>query len=133
MAWLQLNPDGSTAGVSAHENDMTQGQFIGQTQVQVADDDARIVAFAAKQRVASAPPSPRPTPLQWLRRLTIDKQQAIFATAATNAVVLGWLFEADGAGGGIDVTDPLTAQGVAAIAAAVPVITANDQALLLAP
>lgn len=79
------------------------------------------------------PPPPRPTPLQWLRRLTPDKQQAIFVAAATNPVVLGWLFEADGAGGGIDVTDPLTVQGVAAIAAAIPAITAADQAILLAP
>src|SRR5690242_13102711 len=76
----------------------------------LADDDPRIAAFQAARAAAQ---KPKPTPLQWLRRLTMAKQQAIFAAAASNPVLLGWLFEADGAGGGIDVTDPTTQAGVA--------------------
>lgn len=77
-------------------------------------------------------PTLKPTPLAWLRRLAQATQQAIFTAAAQNPALLGLLFEADGAGGGIDVTDPTTQAGVGAMAAA-GVITQAEAAVLLAP
>jgi hypothetical protein len=126
MAFVQLDDAGHVVGLfTIPQNPPTPPGYTT-----IDDDDPRIATYiAARDNLFK----PRPTPLQWLRRLTLDKQQAIFAAAATNPLVLGWLFEADGVGGGIDVTDPLTIQGVTAIAAVVPTITADAQALLLAP
>lgn len=95
-------------------------------------DDATSAELQAFLAAAFQVLAPKPTPLAWLRRLAQATQQAIFTAAAQNPALLGLLFEADGAGGGIDVTDPTTQAGVGAMAAA-GVITQAEANALLAP
>lgn len=96
-------------------------------------DDATSAELQAYRAVATAVAQPKLTPLQWLKRLSPAKQQAVFTTALQAPALLGSLFMADGVGpGGIDVTDPQT---IALVAAWVQIGTldATDQATLLAP
>jgi hypothetical protein len=82
---------------------------------------------------APAPVTPKapPTPRQWLERLAPATESTIFAAAMGNAAILQWLFKAAG-NPTIDVTAAETISGVEAMAAA-GLITAQDQATLLAP
>jgi hypothetical protein len=77
-----------------------------------------------------APPAP-PSPRQWLERLSSEKQAAIAAGGLANAAVLLWLLKASGLST-IDVTLQETIDGVAALVSA-GILTADDQAVLLAP
>jgi hypothetical protein len=87
---------------------------------------ARMVAVAAPA-AAPVPPSPR----VWLERLPQVKQQAIMTAALGNAALLLWVMKAAGEGV-IDVTGQDAVAGVGALVAA-GVLTADDQAVLLAP
>lgn len=130
MAFIQLDTTGRTIGFGAIAQDMTQGHYAGGSQIEVADDDPRIGTYVAAQ---VAVPPPRPTPRQWLERLSPATQSAITAAAAKDAsgALLLWMLKAAG-NPAIDVTSAETVQGVGALVAA-GIITAADQAALLAP
>jgi hypothetical protein len=87
--------------------------------------------------VTVGPPPPRPippvppSPRQWLERLSPEKQAAIASGGLANAAVLLWLLKASGSST-IDVTLQETIDGVAALVSA-GILTADDQAVLLAP
>jgi hypothetical protein len=73
----------------------------------------------------------RPTPREWLERLSDAKQAAIAAAGVGNGTILLWLLKAAGTPT-IDVTSSETVAGVAALVTA-GVLTTADQAVLLAP
>lgn len=92
--------------------------------------DAELQAFlAAAMAVKPVPPTPR----VWLERLSPATQAAITSAAAkdTSGALLLWLLKASG-NPVIDVTAPETIAGVAALVS-IGIITAQDQAALLAP
>jgi hypothetical protein len=128
--FLILDISGSVQGVTTIAQDMAQGMFVGMTQIEVADDDDRVTTYLAAIKVE---PAPKPTPRQWLERLPPATQGAITQAAATDTTgaILLWLLKAAGTPT-IDVTAAETQQGVQALVAA-GVLTADDQALLLAP
>jgi hypothetical protein len=72
----------------------------------------------------------RPTPREWLERLSPATQAAITTAAMSSPALMLWLFKAAGTPA-IDVTAAETQAGVAAMIAA-GVITPADQATLLA-
>lgn len=104
--------------------DMTQPAYAGLTLLQVAPDDPRIVVYVD--------PKPRPTPREWLERLSPATELALETAALASAQVSLWLRKATGASNGIDVTLQETKDGVAAMVAA-GLLTAADATLLLAP
>lgn len=97
-----------------------------------ADLAAAFPGLAAAAAAAQAASKPRPTPREWLERLSPATQLALETAALTNAQAALWLRKATG-NPSIDVTLPETKEGVAAIAQLVPAVTAADQAALLAP
>lgn len=72
-----------------------------------------------------------PAPRDWLGRLSQDKQDAIFAAAASNPQLLGLVFIAAG-GPTVNVADPKTIAGVNAFVTA-GVLVQADADLLLQP
>lgn len=98
----------------------------GYSEEELADDNAELVAFLDPASV----PVP-PTPREWLERLSADKQAAIAAAGVGNGTILLWLLKAAGTPS-IDVTNPETIAGVAALVAA-GVLTTGDQTILLTP
>jgi hypothetical protein len=74
---------------------------------------------------------PRPTPREWLERLSPSTQLALETAALANPAVSLWLRKATGAGS-IDVTLAETQQGVAAVVAA-GLLTTAEQTVLLTP
>lgn len=126
MAFVQLDVNGNVIGTfGIAQNDPTPPGYA------VIDDaDPRIAAFhtaiAAAQKI-------KPTPREWLERLSPTTQGAITAAAAkdqTGALLL-WLLKAAG-NPSIDVTSAETIQGVGVLAAA-GIITADEQKALLTP
>jgi hypothetical protein len=103
----------------------------------VASDTARIAATYANGVFTDPPPLPAvtvrlpPSPREWLERLSPQKQAAIAAGGIANAQILLWLLKAAGATA-INVTLQETKDGVAALVAA-GILSADDQAILLAP
>jgi hypothetical protein len=81
--------------------------------------------------IPAVPPLPKPTPREWLERLSPTTQLALEAAALSNAQVSLWLRKATGAGA-IDVTLPETQQGVAAVVAA-GLLTQSEETTLLTP
>ena len=96
--------------------------------VPISNDDPRIAAFQAALAIARAP---KPTPREWLERLSMATQLALETAALSSAQVALWLRKATGAGS-IDVTMPETQQGVAAMVAA-GLLTPAEQTTLLTP
>lgn len=141
-AYAQKAPGaaGKYAVVDAGNNVVNMVDWDGATDYLMPCDPCTFVAFGAlqpaqvSQWAARAPvpaAKPRPTPREWLERLSDAKQAAIAAAGAGNGTILLWLLKAAGSPD-IDVTSPETIAGVAALVQA-GVLTADDQALLLAP
>ncbi|HEX9489782.1 MAG TPA: hypothetical protein VF930_05825 [Stellaceae bacterium] len=127
MAWLLLKADGTVAGASPYQFDLTQAAYAGMSQVEADDADPRVLAARA------ATPKARPSPREWLERLAPATQAAITKAAAADATggMLLWLLKAAG-NPAIDVTSAETVAGVQAMVSA-GVITAADQTTLLTP
>lgn len=122
MTWFAArNLDGSLASIN-------RNHMAGYNDEELADSDPAVVAFLA---AAQSKPSPVDARL-WIERLPPAKRQAIWTAALANPAILGWLFLASGAQAGIDLTNPDTIAGVAALVAA-GILTPADQAVLLAP
>lgn len=122
MTWFAArNLDGSLASIN-------RNHMAGYNDEELADTDPAVVAFLA---AAQSKPSPIDARL-WLERLTPAKQLAVAAAGIANPALLLWLLKAAGAQAGIDVTNPDTTSGVAALVAA-GILTPADQAVLLAP
>jgi hypothetical protein len=98
------------------------------TPAQLASAFPGLAAAASAQQAAA---KPRPTPREWLERLSPTTQLALETAALSNAQVALWLRKATGAGT-IDVTLLETQQGVAAMVAA-GLLTAAEQTVLLNP
>lgn len=94
------------------------------------DDSANAEIIAYRSSVTAISPG-QPQPYDWLNRLSAAKQSAIWAAAAGNPVILGWLFKAV-ARTTINLTDPTTVGGVAFFVSA-GILSADDQTLLLTP
>jgi hypothetical protein len=101
-----------------------------------ATDQQRQAAQAAlaafDPATLTAPVPVRPTPRQWLERLSPQTQLGLETAALSNATVSLWLRKATGASDGIDVTLQETKDGVAAMVTA-GLLTTDEQATLLAP
>lgn len=100
--------------------------------VPTADQLASVATQAAALLAAQvAAAKPKPSPREWLERLSDAKQAAISAAGVGNAAILLWLLKAAGSPV-IDVTAAETIAGVGALVQA-GVLTADDQTLLLTP
>lgn len=127
MAYVTLDPSGQTVTCifgTAQYPPAPPGYAI------IDDSDPRISVFLA---MVAAQQIPRPTPRQWLERLSASTQAAITKAAAadTTGALLLWLLKAAG-NPSIDVNAAETQQGVQALVNA-GVITAQDQQTLLSP
>jgi hypothetical protein len=121
MTWFVTRKQDGTLG-SIHRDHME-----GYNNEQLADSDPAIVAFHAAAQPGPFPPTPR----DWLERLWPNKQAAVAPGAAANAQILLRLLKASGSTT-IDITLQETKDGVAALVSA-GILTADDQAVLLAP
>lgn len=124
--FLQLDAKGSVIGYSSVPQDMTQGLFIGGSQIQVLDNDPRIATFQQSQVLVA-----KPTPLQWFMRLSQATQIAMKIAARTDVAVDLAMMYASGVPA-VDVTDPLTIQNVQMLQSKL-LLTAAEAATLLAP
>lgn len=94
------------------------------------DDASNAEIIAYRTSVTAVSPN-QPNPYDWLNRLTAAKQSAIWTSAATNPVILGWLFKAV-ARTTINLADPVTIGGIAFFVSA-GILSTDDQVLLLTP